>query len=185
MRDISFLSYNGSFIYFFPFPGAIGKNQANFSQVSISAWSHDICIMIENDPFTIVFVNWQRDIGTSATQGDSSSCSSSSLSRTCGIGTRNVISREIGQPVRRLTSTWLTVLVLRFSFFPPFRAPACAGTACSSDAITVGPSLHELIGTWLIRELWLNYSTTLRVAVYVGSLENAKSILPKRCLGAN
>lgn len=99
MRDISFLTYNGS--CFFIFRGAIG-NQANFSHVPIPAGSRDICIMTESDPFATVFV--QKNIGTSAAQGGSSS-SSSSLSRTCGIGTRNVISREIGQPVRRLTST--------------------------------------------------------------------------------
>jgi len=123
MRNISILTFFSCSLFF---REANRRLERIFQHVSISARSRDICIMIESGPFATVFVNWQKNIGTSATRGSSSSSSSSSLSRTCGIGTRNVISREIGHPVRRLTSTWLSVLFSRFSFFPPFRASARA-----------------------------------------------------------
>lgn len=122
MRNISFLTYNDSFFFSFE-----EQSSVFFTCVDISV----IVWYLHNDwkiRLQPVFINRLKDIEISAAQGESSSCSSSSLSRTCGIGTRNVISREIGQPVRRLTSTWLSVLLLRFSFFPPLRALAYVGT---------------------------------------------------------
>lgn len=170
--------FSTSTVFFF---SSAKQNRADFSRVPISAWSRDICIMI--DSFAAVFVNSQRDIGTSVMARKQSFLLLFVIVTFAHVWNwdteRNFEGNRATRPSIDFDVTLCSPTFLFLSSTPCIRS---CSALCSSIAITVGPSLHELIGTWLIRELWLNYSTTLRVAVYVGSLENVKStaVLLKR-----